>query len=57
MKNMDDFMTVLYKQKWKINILEEIDITKAASSLNLLNDIINPRNDPVYRNLYSVDRC
>ena len=39
----------------KINKLEEIEIIKAAASQNILNDIINSRNDPLYKILISVD--
>ena len=33
----------------KINTLEEIEILKAASSENMLNDIIAGQNDPIYK--------
>ena len=35
---------------------EDIDVSKAATSPNLLNDAINDRNDPLYRILLSVER-
>ena len=35
----------------KINILEEI------SSRNIVNDVINGRNDPMYRLLLSASAC
>ena len=38
----------------KVNILEDIEILKAAFSRNLLNDVISGRIDPVYRLLPSV---
>ena len=40
--------------KKKTNILEEIEIIKAASSRHLLNNVINGRSDHVYRLLPSV---
>ena len=40
----------------KINKLEEREILKAATSLNVLNDVINGRNDPLYKILHLVDR-
>ena len=39
----------------KINELEEIEILKAAVSLNILNEVINGRNDPLYKTIISVD--
>ena len=47
MKNIEDVMTILHKESnhEKINQLEEIQIIKAAASQNILNDIINGRND------------
>jgi hypothetical protein len=57
MKNIDDIMTILQKENnhEKINELEEIEIIKAAASQNMLNDITNGRNDPLYKILISVD--
>ena len=57
MKNIDDIMTILHKERnhEKINKLEEIEIIKAAASQNILKDIINSRNDPLYKILISVD--
>ena len=42
-------MTILHKENSheKIDKLEEI--LKAATSLNILNDVINGRNDPLYK--------
>ena len=39
----------------KINKFEEIEILKAAASQNIRNDVINGRNDPLYKILISVD--
>jgi hypothetical protein len=57
MKNIDDIMTILHEESnhEKINKLEEIEIIKAAASFNILNNIINGRNDPLYKILISVD--
>ena len=57
MKNIEDIMTILHKESnhEKINKLEEIEIIKAAASQNILNDIINGRNGPLYKILISVD--
>ena len=57
MKNIDSIMTILHKQNSheKINKLEEIEIIKEAASQNILNDVINGRNDPLYKILISVD--
>jgi hypothetical protein len=37
----------------KVNTLEEVEILKAASSKNLLNDVIAGQNDPIYKLLPS----
>ena len=49
-------MSIIYLENnhSKINMLEEIEILKAASSKYLLNDVISGQNDPVYRLLSSV---
>jgi hypothetical protein len=54
MKNIEDIVTILHKESnhEKINKLEEIENVKAAASLN---DVINGRNDPLYKILISVD--
>jgi hypothetical protein len=39
----------------KINKLEEIEILKEAASQNTLNDVIDGRNDSLYKILLSVD--
>ena len=54
---MYDIMTILHKENSpeKIIKLEEIDILKAATSLNLINDVINGKNDPLYKILFSID--
>ena len=51
MRNKDNIMTILHKgnNHEKINKLEEIGILKAATSLNILNDVINGRNDSLYK--------
>ena len=56
MKNID-IMTILHKESnhGKINKLEEIEIIKVAASQNMLNDIINGRNDPLYKILIAVN--
>ena len=58
MGTMDEIMTILNKENnyEKFNILEEIKILKAASILNLFNEVIWGRNAPLYRILNSVDR-
>ena len=50
-------MTILHKESnhEKASKLEEIEIINAAASQNILNDIINGRNDPLYKILISVD--
>ena len=57
MKNIDNIMIILHKEHnhEKINKLEQIEILKEAASLNILNDVINGRNDPLYKILLSVD--
>ena len=57
MKNNDNIMTILHKENnhEKINKLEEIELLKAAASQNIHNDVINGRNDPLYKILISVD--
>ena len=57
MKNIESIMTISHKENnhEKINKLEEIEILKAAASQNILNDVINGRNDPLYKILISVD--
>ena len=43
-------MTILHKTKMRrINKAGEIEILIAATSLNMLNDVINGRNDPLYK--------
>ena len=50
-------MTILYNENnhKEINKLENIVILKAATSLNILNDVVNGRNDPLYKIILSVD--
>jgi len=57
MKNIDDIMIILYKanNREKINKLEEIETLETVASQNKLNDVINGRNDPLYKILISVD--
>ena len=54
MKNMDNIMTISHEENnhEKINKLE----IKEAASPNRLNDVINGRNDPLYKILLSADR-
>jgi GIY-YIG catalytic domain. len=51
MKTIEETMSriQLENNHWKINMLEEIEILKAASSKYLLNDDITRRNDPMHR--------
>ena len=39
----------------KINKLVDIEILKESASQNILHDVINGRNDPLYKILLSVD--
>ena len=52
-----DIMTTLHKVNHheKINELEEIGILKPATSLDILNYVINGRDDPLYKTFLSVD--
>ena len=56
-KNVDNIMTTLHNENnlEKINKLDEKEILKEAASQNILNDVINGRNDPLYKILISVD--
>ena len=51
MKNIDNIMTILHKENYhdKINKLGEIEILKEAASQNIFIDVINGRNDPLYK--------
>ena len=57
MKNIDNIMTILHKgnNHAKINKVEEIEILKGTKLLNILHDVINDRNDPLYKILLSVE--
>ena len=57
MKNMDEITTIWHNvnNHEKINKLEEIDILNKVKSQNILNDVINGKNDPLYKILLSVD--
>ena len=57
MKSIYDIMTILHKENnhEEINKQEEIEILKAATSQNILNAVINGRNDPLFKILISVD--
>ena len=57
MKNIDIIITILHKESnhEEINKLETIEILREAASQNLLNSVINGRNDPLYKILLSVD--
>ena len=57
MKNIENIMTILHNENnhAKINKLEEIEILKEAAPQNILNDVINGRNDSLYKILLSVD--
>ena len=52
-KPVEEIMTTMKVEKnhGKINTLEEIEILKVASSRNLLNEVINGRNDVTYKPL------
>ena len=54
MKNIDNIVTILHKEKnnGNINKLEEIEILKEATSQNI--DVINGRNDPLYELLLPI---
>ena len=56
MKTKKETMSRIYqgKNQRKTNTLEDIQILKAASSENLLNDVIAGQNDPIYKFLSSV---
>ena len=51
MKTIEETMFIIHQENShrKINTLEEIEILKAASSKNLLNDVIAGQNDPIYK--------
>ena len=53
MKTIEGTMSITHLEKnhRKINILEEIEVLKAASSKHLLNDVIARKNDPIYKPL------
>ena len=55
MKTIEETMSIIYLENnlMKINILEEIEILKAASSKYLLSDVIAGQNDPMYELLPS----
>jgi hypothetical protein len=55
MKTIEEIMSIIHQENnhRKINALEVIKILKAASSENLLNDVIAGQNDPVYKLLPS----
>ena len=57
-KKMVEKMAIIPKKNdhGKINILERMEITKASSLPNRLNNIISGRNDPLYKMLWSLDR-
>jgi len=43
MKNIDNIMTILHKEN------NQEKINKLAASQNILIDVINSRNDPLYK--------
>ena len=50
-------MTILHKEKtWEANILDDTKFSKAATLLDILNDVINSRNVQIYKMLFTVDR-
>ena len=53
MKNIN-IMTIIHKESNHEKI-KEIEIIKAAASQNILSDIINGKNDPLYKILISAD--
>ena len=58
MRNIQDTMIIISTKNnhAKLNILEEIQIMRAAKSANILNDIISKGNESFYRILPLVDR-
>ena len=55
MKTIKETMSIIHLENnhRKINILEEIEILKTASSKHLLNNVIAGQNDPMYKLLPS----
>ena len=51
MKTIKETMSIIHQEnnRKKINTFEEIEILKAASSENLLNDVISGQNGPIYK--------
>ena len=56
MKNMDNVMTILHNENNHYKINKLTDILKETSSQKILSDVLNGRNDPLYKILLSVDR-
>ena len=56
MKAIEDTMPIIQLENnyIKISVLEEIEMLKATSSRNLLNDVINGKSDTEYKLLPSV---
>ena len=56
-RNIDNIVTILHKESnhEKINKLEEIEIIKEAAPQNILDHVINGRNDPLSKILLSID--
>ena len=56
MKTIEETTSIIHLENnhRKINILDEIEILKAASHKYLLNDVIAGQNDPMYKPLPSV---
>jgi hypothetical protein len=57
MRNIEDIITIIKTEKNNImiNILEEIQIERAAKSADKFNYIINDKNEPFYRLLPPAD--
>ena len=56
MKTIEETMSIIHQENnhRKVNTLEEIEILKAASSENLLNDVIAGQNNPICKLLPSL---
>jgi hypothetical protein len=57
MKTIEETMIIIHHENnhRKMNMLEEIEIVKAASSKYLLNDVIAGQNDLMYRLFSSIN--
>ena len=55
MKTIEETKSIVHLENThkKINIFEEMEVLKAASSKYLLNEVIPGQNDPIYKLLPS----